>query len=70
MEKYNVVDIISNGVDSALFILGEFDTKEKAADFANKKGYEKQKELYLLTEKETTELIKTLRINHVYKPKK
>jgi hypothetical protein len=67
MEKYNVVDMMSNGVDSALFILGEFDTKEKAADFANKKGYEKQKELYLLTDSEVKECIKTLGINHVFK---
>jgi hypothetical protein len=58
---------MSNGVDSALFILGEFDTKEKAADFANKKGYEKQKELYLLTDSEVKECIKTLGINHVFK---
>jgi hypothetical protein len=67
MEKYNVVDMMSNGIESALFILGEFDTKEKAADFANKKGYEKQKELYLLTDSEVKECIKTLGINHVFK---
>jgi hypothetical protein len=67
MEKYNVVDMMSNGVESALFILGEFNTKEKAAEFANKKGYEKQKELYLLTDSEVKECIKTLGINHVFK---
>jgi hypothetical protein len=67
MEKYNVVDMMSNGIESALFILGEFNTKEKAAEFANKKGYEKQKELYLLTDSEVKECIKTLGINHVFK---
>jgi hypothetical protein len=67
MEKYNVVDMMSNGIESALFILGEFNTKEKAAEFANKKSYEKQKELYLLTDSEVKECIKTLGINHVFK---